>query len=622
MGGTVSLIGCAVLIGWVVGIEWVRTIVPGWATMKANTSLAMVFLGMSLLGLAVRTSGRRWGTVAPLLAVPPLLIGVLTLLEHIGLTIPDLDVLLANAPPTAYPSGRMSPVTAIMISLLSAAYLIASPKRDRGVTVLIAAACTLGVTTLAGYCFGAGSLYQSKGFETVAAHTALCAVLLSVGLLLVRPQLGPMHAMLADSAAGASLRACLPLAGLALSANGIVMAVLFRFEVLSASAALGLGLMVEVFLLALAFGYSASIVNRMADAAAEAGRTVAESEARFRTIWDAAPVLVWMCDEQLRGEFFNKGWLGFVGGSPADQAGQGWMEAVHPSDRGTLKAAINRLLQQGEPVRLESRVRRFDGQYRWLMLSAVCTPGAPGISKSGCVGTCVDITESKLDTERQSLLMRELDHRVKNNLAAVASVADLTFLSTTDSEAFRAAFQGRLLAMARAHSALAAGRWTGLGLDQLLRTVLDPILRLETNPVLMNGPPVHVPQQAVPPLAMALHELTTNAQKYGALSVAGGRVRVEWFVDRSHDGSLATRIEWTETGGPVPRPDPTPGLGTQLLHGLIESELAGTLETDYRPSGLFCRIVYRADAWQPVGSGARNVTTVRPEVAALLEQAT
>jgi PAS domain S-box-containing protein len=620
MGGAVILIGFSVLGGWVAGIEWVRTLVPGWATMKANTSLSMVFLGLSLVGRAIGASRPRWATAAPLLAVPPLLIGVLTLLEFFGVKIPELDVLLANAPPTVYPSGRMSPVTAMMIALLGAACLTASPKRDRGVTLLIAAACTLGVTTLAGYCFGAGSLYQSKGFETVAAHTGLCAVLLSVGLLLVRPNLGPMRVMLSDSAAGASLRACLPLAGLALSANGILMAVLFRFEVLSASAALGLGLMVEVFLLALAFGYSASIVNRMADAAAEAGRAVAESEARFRTIWDAAPVLVWMCDDQLRGEFFNKGWLGFVGGSPAEQAARGWLDAVHSSDRGALTEALKRMLNQGDPVHLEARLRRFDGQYRWLMLSAVPTPGTPANPKAGCVGTCVDITESKLDAERQSLLMRELDHRVKNNLAAVASVADLTFLSTTDSEAFRAAFQGRLLAMARAHSALAAGRWTGLGLDQLLRTVLDPILRLETNPVWMDGPPVHVPQQAVPPLAMALHELTTNAQKYGALSVAGGRVRVAWFIDRSRDGSSATRIEWSETGGPVPQSDPTPGLGTQLLHGLIESELAGSLETDFRPSGLFCRIVYRADAWQPVGTSARSVTPTKQPEAALVEQ--
>ncbi len=605
LGLVVAGVGLAVLASWRSDVEWPRSIVPGWATMKPNTSLSMLCLGTALTCVAAGGGKRVWTWAARLAALPALAVGVLTTLSHAGFETPGLDTLLATPGPTVYPSGRMSPVTSVLIALLSLGVLVSTSGSRSGRIVawlhrlFAGAACGLALASITGYMFGPESLYSSPGFETIAVHSAFCGIAVAVGLLFLRPDLEPLRSVLAETAAGACIRAGVPLALLALVVVHVVAAVFFRLRLASDSVLFGLELVAQLAIVGLAFGLSARAVERSAAAADTANAAVRRSETKYRAIWDAAPVLVWACDERGRGDYFNQAWMKFVGSSPESQMGEGWTTALHPDDRAAFLGKVGELHRSTDRFQMECRARRHDGEWRWLLISAVRTEGhgTEGVGARGCLGTCIDITESRRMSDRQSMLMRELDHRVKNNLAAVASVAELTFVASPDSDTFRHAFQGRLAAMGRAHSALAAGRWTGLSLDALVRTVLRPVMGLDSNPVVIDGPPVSIPQQGVPALAMALHELTTNAQKYGALSVPGGQVSVRWVYDPASERRNTVEIRWQERGGPPPRSQPQEGLGLNLLRGFVESELAGTLSTDFDPAGFMCIMRLRIDAW-------------------------
>lgn len=618
IGLVVAGVGALVLCAWRFNVVWPTSLLPGWATMKPNTSFSMLVLGLAMTCLA-RNAHRGWLTaIGRVLALAALIVGGLTVLSHLGLETRGLDTMLANPAPTVYPPGRSSPVTATLITLLACGTLVTSARPSSGpggraVTWLhrffAGVSCGLGLASITGYMFGAQSLYASPGFETIALHSALCSISIAVGLFFLRPDLQPLRTILGDSAAGTSIRAGLPIALLALVVVHVFAALFYRLHFTTASVLFGLELVAQLAIVGFAFSLSARSVQRSADAADLATEEVRQSEARYRSIWDSAPVLVWTCDERRSGGFFNRAWLDFTGLPVESQRDGGWLDFLHPDDRAAFSAAVAGLFTGAGHFQTECRMRRNDGEYRWLLVSAVRTDGPTGVSSHGGLGTCIDITDAKRMTERQSLLMRELDHRVKNNLAAVASVADLTFLAAPDSGAFRQAFQGRLAAMGRAHSALAAGRWTGLDLDTLVRTVLRPVMDLDSNPVKIEGPRARIPQEGVPAMAMAFHELTTNAQKYGALSVPGGRVSVRWWWPATGGVSNDIMIEWKEQGGPAPRPQPSQGLGLSLLRGFIESELAGELSTDFHPSGLTCMMKVRTDAWEPAKTAAAKDST-------------
>jgi two-component sensor histidine kinase len=208
------------------------------------------------------------------------------------------------------------------------------------------------------------------------------------------------------------------------------------------------------------------------------------------------------------------------------------------------------------------------------------------------VGTWTDITEHKLAERRQTLMMRELDHRVKNNLAAVLALAEQSLATSTSMEAFRASYTGRIRALVRTHEALASARWAGVGLEQIVLLSLAPYCGRTTDRVRINGVDVILPARASTPVGMVLHELATNAAKYGSLSVPAGAIEVSWRAD----GDRGLKLRWVERDGPLIEREPARGYGLSLIRGLIAHELRGSIDLRFEPAGLVGTITIPAAA--------------------------
>jgi two-component sensor histidine kinase len=200
-------------------------------------------------------------------------------------------------------------------------------------------------------------------------------------------------------------------------------------------------------------------------------------------------------------------------------------------------------------------------------------------------GSITDITDRVHIEKRQKLMMRELDHRVKNNLATVLSLTEQSAADAQSVEELRRALASRIHAMADIHRALAEQQWTGMKIDELVQITLAPYRTGDAERLRMTGVPLTIGPEACSALSMVVHELATNAAKHGAFSEPAGRVELDWCTE--NDGIA---IDWTESGGPPVQPPERRGYGTQLITGLIEHQLGGHVDTAYASDGLRCRI--------------------------------
>ena len=201
-------------------------------------------------------------------------------------------------------------------------------------------------------------------------------------------------------------------------------------------------------------------------------------------------------------------------------------ELIHPEDRSRLRAALAEVKE--DTYQTEFRVLRPGGELRWC-IGAVAASFDANRRVIRLGGVTVDITERKNAEERQSLLVREVDHRARNALAVVQSIVRLT--RAESKEAYVAAVEGRITALSRAHVLLSQSRWQGASLRRILDEELDPYRRTEAEKIAAGGPEVFLEPATAQILALALHELATNAAKYGALSSPHGRVRLSWELD-------------------------------------------------------------------------------------------
>jgi PAS domain S-box-containing protein len=205
----------------------------------------------------------------------------------------------------------------------------------------------------------------------------------------------------------------------------------------------------------------------------------------------------------------------------------------------------------------------------------------------GCILTLTDITERKQAEVHQTMLVAELNHRVKNILAVVQSVASQTVASSPSVGQFRTAFEGRLRAISLAHDILTQLRWGQVDLEHLVERSLAPYRGGAR--VAWSGPTLLLAAQSVVSLAMVLHELSTNAAKYGAFANGGGRVEIAW---RRLDGDMA-ELTWSEHEGPALVGAPVPGFGSKLISRVMSYDLQGSAKMRYEPDGLVCRLTFR-----------------------------
>ncbi|MDB5476630.1 MAG: hypothetical protein JWP49_2141 [Phenylobacterium sp.] len=201
-----------------------------------------------------------------------------------------------------------------------------------------------------------------------------------------------------------------------------------------------------------------------------------------------------------------------------------------------------------------------------------------------------DITERKLTEERQRLLVNELNHRVKNALATVQAIAAQSLRGDEVPAEVRTRFTERLMALARANDVLVAGNWQGAALAAIAAQVASPYADDgQAARFSIEGPAVQLSANAATAMALALHELATNAAKYGALSWPEGRVELTWRIDGEGEDQRF-RLTWREAGGPVVTPPDRTGFGTRLIERGLAGELRGAVAMDFAPTGLVCTL--------------------------------
>jgi PAS domain S-box-containing protein len=281
---------------------------------------------------------------------------------------------------------------------------------------------------------------------------------------------------------------------------------------------------------------------------------------------------------------WNKGAERLFGYLAEDAIGQP-VTILIPSEQYHEEVAIIERIRRGDRVdHYETVRRRKDGSL--IDVSLTISPVRDGAGKViGASKIARDISERKRSEAQLSALAREAEHRAKNLLANVKAMVQLSQADTPDG--LKDTIAGRIEALANVHSLFVQSRWTGAELGSLVKQEVSPYSRDGEMRTQIDGPTVMLKQDVAQATAVALHELATNAAKYGALSVAKGHVRVEW--SRAADGQLVLR--WTEAGGPRINPPTRKGFGTHVIEAMIRGHMGGDVRLDWRAEGLVCEMV-------------------------------
>ncbi len=260
---------------------------------------------------------------------------------------------------------------------------------------------------------------------------------------------------------------------------------------------------------------------------------------------------------------------------------------MHPEDEGRARASLAASLNPDnpQPFTVEYRVRRRDGKTCWVEIHALANFDGAGCERRAVnlIGTAQDITERKQHEEHTQLLMREVNHRAKNMLSVVDAIAHQT--AARNPEDFITRFSERIQALSANQDLLVRNEWKGVDIDDLARTQLAHFSDLIGSRIVMRGPALRLQAASAQAIGLALHELATNAGKYGALSAGAGHVDIGWRTDG--DTFL---MRWTEIGGPPVSPPNRRGFGSVVMEMMAERSVAGKVDLDYAPAGITWRL--------------------------------
>jgi PAS domain S-box-containing protein len=322
------------------------------------------------------------------------------------------------------------------------------------------------------------------------------------------------------------------------------------------------------------------------------------SEARLRATHENAAVGIAEVDGEGRFISVNEARCKLTGHTRDELIGLHFGHAARPSSRAKdLDLFARQVAGELESYTTESEFTRKDGSTGWARVTSTALRGPSG-EFLYAVRVIEDVTERREADQRQRLLIDELNHRVKNTLATVQSLAWQATRSGVPPQEAQERFQERLLALSRTHNLLNETLWEGAALRAILEAELGPYAG-EAWRVRLDGPEVRLPPRPAVVLGMAFHELATNAAKYGALSSAGGHVRVGWRLDGQGDATMLA-FDWCERDGPALEAEPRPGFGSRLLRQTITRELGGQLAVRFEREGVCCTIIV------PVGSTGRQ----------------
>ncbi len=341
-----------------------------------------------------------------------------------------------------------------------------------------------------------------------------------------------------------------------------------------------------------ALSTSVSEFGVIGDALKTAERTLAERASELRTVIETVPAAVWFTyDPQARQVIRNRFAAELMGLATANRRTFGApdevIDTIALKDGQTVSRddrPLSRAMRGAQTDNEEFAYIIPGGIERILLTSARPILDSAG-AIIGAVQISLDITERKRGEEQRRLLVNELNHRVKNTLAVVQSIASQTLRSAVSLPEAGRALSSRLVSLAKAHDILTQENWSGADLNELLVASLAP--HAELGRFHLSGTGVWLPPNIALSLALAVHELATNAIKYGALSTETGSVSIAWTVD---DGAeqRPLRIEWRERGGPPVTPTERKGFGTRLLERILDPESRGRVEIGFEPAGVVC----------------------------------
>jgi PAS domain S-box-containing protein len=335
----------------------------------------------------------------------------------------------------------------------------------------------------------------------------------------------------------------------------------------------------------------------------QADAALREAQERLAATYENVLAGIGECDAEGRFVRINEAFVAISGYSRDELLTRSFFDITHPEDAVWEGAEFARQVAgKTDRYRVEKRYVRKDGRIIWVEVTSSTVRGPDG--RFGyAVRMVQDVTDRRLAEQQKKLLLDELNHRVKNTLATVQALAAHTARNSSSAEDFRSRFEPRLLALSAAHDRLTQNDWRGANLADIVSGELEAY-RDEGHMLSAEGPDLVLAPKASLSLSMALHELATNAAKYGALSVPSGRVDVHWTVARDQRTPFPTSItiNWVERGGPAPQPLRSEGFGSRLLR-VTAAELGADTKTDFTPEGLEWTLTMPLAGAYPDGDG-------------------
>jgi PAS domain S-box-containing protein len=316
-----------------------------------------------------------------------------------------------------------------------------------------------------------------------------------------------------------------------------------------------------------------------------------QSELQFRTLADTMPQMVWSTLPDGYHDYYNARWYEFTGVPVGTTDGEGWNDMFHPDDRERAREMWQHSLTTGEPYEIEYRLKHHTGSYRWTLGLALPIRDADG-NIVRWFGTCTDIHQTKIAAEERELVAQELSHRIKNIFAVLNGIISLSARSRPEIKPYADELRQRIFALGEAHDYIrprshASNATSARGsFKSLVERLTQPYRSGEQSRVEMLGDDVAIDDAAATPLALLFHELTTNAAKYGALSVEEGRVVLTGSQtgDRYH-------FSWKELGGPqLTQSIESGGFGSRMIELSVKGQLNGDLQRFWEPDGLCVEI--------------------------------
>ena len=320
---------------------------------------------------------------------------------------------------------------------------------------------------------------------------------------------------------------------------------------------------------------------------------VSATAAKFRlyeAILQATPDLMYVFDLQHRFIYANGALLDMWGMTAEQALGKTCLElGYEPWHAAMHDAEIDQVIATGQPVRGDVPFPHTSMGVR--IYDYIFTPVfGPDGKVEAVAGSTRDVTDRKHHEQHMRLLVNELNHRVKNTLALVQSMTAQTLRGSVDAQDAQDRIEARLMALSDAHDILTRQNWKGASVEDIVRAAVAPYQQEDVARFGVSGPGVVLDPRRALALAMALHELCTNAVKYGALSVADGRVAFQWTCEPAEQGTTLT-LTWEERGGPPVQAPSRRGFGSRLVERGLKHDLGGESQLFFEPGGVCCRIV-------------------------------